>query len=384
MTIGLRLSVLCLLALLGAGCATPTPKEDISPGARPALDSDEAGFWMQMDQVEEALKTSGRVVTDPDLDVYVRDIVCRLAPAYCGDVRIYIVQSANFNASMAPNGSMRVWSGLILRAENEAQLAYVLGHELAHYLRRHSLRQWRDLRAKTDALVFFKFATAVAGVGIIGSIVELGTIESVFAFSRDQEREADERGFEMMAAAGYDPREAAKVWRRLLEEKEAAEDPDRVIFFSTHPSTEERTETLARLADARGGAGEVGREPFLAATQRFHRTWLRDELRQRDFPRMQVLLRQQEASGAAPGDVRFYEGELYRLRADEGDAVKAIGAYEAALQAGGAPAETHRSLALLYWSQGRKAEARGAFEAYLEANPDADDRAMVESYLQQI
>ena len=55
-----------------------------------------------------------------------------------------------FNAMMAPNGMMLVWSGLLLRVENEAQLAAILGHELGHYLERHSVEQ---LRAAKDRAV---------------------------------------------------------------------------------------------------------------------------------------------------------------------------------------------------------------------------------------
>ena len=127
------------LALLLAGCAT-APLEDIEPGERPSIESEEASLWMMMDRVEGNLKTSGRVVDDPALNAYVSGLVCRLAGPYCGDVRVYVVRAAGFNASMAPNGSMRVWTGLLLRSRNEAQLAFVLGHELGHYLRRHSLQ----------------------------------------------------------------------------------------------------------------------------------------------------------------------------------------------------------------------------------------------------
>jgi predicted Zn-dependent protease len=133
---------LCLTCL---SCAT-TQVQDIKPGEKPALESDEAGLWMMMDEVETNLKTSGRVEHDPDLNDYVNKILCKLQPDYCNDIRYVIVQTPHFNASMAPNGFMQVWTGLMLRAQNEAQLAYVLGHEMGHYQRRHSLKQWRTRR----------------------------------------------------------------------------------------------------------------------------------------------------------------------------------------------------------------------------------------------
>ena len=172
---------LALVWLLATGCATQ-PVTDVEPGQRPPLESEEAGFWMQMDRVEERVRTSGRVVRDEDLNAYVREILCRLVEDYCGDIRFYIVRHPYFNASMGPNGAMQIWTGLLLRVQNEAQLAAVLGHELTHYLRRHTLQRWRDIRAKTDALVFVQLATAVAGVGIVGTFAQLAALGSIQAF----------------------------------------------------------------------------------------------------------------------------------------------------------------------------------------------------------
>src|SRR5262249_45773957 len=160
-----------------AGCAatqgtSPSPL-DLAPGQRPSPGSDEVGLWMQVERAEEALHTSGRVVTDPALTSYVRGVVCRVAGPLCQDIRVYVLQSPGFNASMAPNGATQVWTGLLLRAENEAQLAYVVAHELGHYIRRHSIQQWRTLRNTT--------ALTVVLSPIVGSLGDLATIGTVRA-----------------------------------------------------------------------------------------------------------------------------------------------------------------------------------------------------------
>src|SRR5215831_9630937 len=129
-------------------CATVS----LQPGERPTPGSDEAGLWMQMDRAELTLRTSANLVYDPALNEYVRQIVCRLAGPHCDGLRVYIVRNPEFNASMAPNGMMLVWTGLLLRMENEAQLAFILGHELGHYLRRHALQQFRDASTKSAFL----------------------------------------------------------------------------------------------------------------------------------------------------------------------------------------------------------------------------------------
>lgn len=380
-----------LVLLLATACATPRGSPgalaDIRPGQRPPPDSDEAGLWMHMDRVERSVKTSGRLMADPALNGYVRDVVCRLAGDYCADIRVYVVQTPHFNASMAPNGVMQVWTGLILRAENEAQLAYVLGHELGHYLRRHSVQLWRDARLKGDLLAFFRLLASAAGYGFAGDLAHLIAVGSIYAFSRDNEREADELGFELMVKAGYDPREAPKIWEALVKEREARNGSAPLIFFATHPPTEERIETLRTLATKAHRAeraGVVGREAFLAATGLYRSTFLRDELRRRDFARTEVLLGRLLERDPGSGELHFFQGELYRLRNGEGDEPKAIAAYRRAIEIGGAPAEAHRALGLLYMRGGEKGGARAAFERYLTTHPEAEDREMIQSYLREL
>ena len=385
MSAELKVAVALFGLLLTASCASTDAITDIRPGQLPAANTDEAGLWMVFDRAESELQTSGRIVQDPVVGAYVHSIVCNLSPEHCDHIRTYVVRSAKFNASMAPNGVMHVWTGLLLRAENEAQVAFVIGHELAHYTKRHSLKRWRDLRAKTTGLAFFQVATAAAGVGVVGDVATLGTIVSVYSFSRDQEREADKLGLRMMADAGYDPREAVKIWKTLIEEKEASSDPDRSIFFSTHPSTEERIESLAEMAGAQqGGAQRLRRDEFLAVVEPFRSRWISDEFRYRDYGMLEALLDHQAKTSASPGLVQFFRGEFFRLRRDEGDDAKALTAYQSAVEDGGAPAEAFRSLGLVHWARGDTEQARQAFERYLTEEPLAEDRAMIESYLERI
>ena len=107
--------------------------------------SDEGGYgpsWTGRNR----LRRSPFNLRDPKLRSYVQDIACRLGAGHCPDIRVHLVRTPYFNASMAPNGMMQVWSGLLLRVDNEAQLAAVLGHEIGHYLARHSVERLRDVK----------------------------------------------------------------------------------------------------------------------------------------------------------------------------------------------------------------------------------------------
>ena len=376
------LSLVLAVALSGA-CATPRGAPgalpDLRPGERPAADTDEAGLWMVVDRYEKELKTSGKLVRDPELNAYVKSVVCRLAPGECGGIRIYLIETPSFNASMAPNGTMQVWTGLLLRTVNEDQLAYVLGHEIGHYERRHTLQHWRDLRAKTNAAVML---SVLGPIGLVGQLALLG---SVLAYSRDNEREADDIGFELMVKAGYDPREAAKIWEALEEEREATDKSRPSVFFATHPPTDERIETLRALgAKAASPAAAVDGSRFRDVTLPHRAAWLRDEMRQREFKGSQVVLDHLRAGGLRTGEVDYFQGELYRLRADKGDDAKALAVFQQALSTGQAPAETYRALGLLWMKAGDRDRARGAFERYLAARPGADDREIISVYLGQL
>jgi predicted Zn-dependent protease len=378
-----------LLVLLAcAACATPasrTELPDIPAGGRPApTTADEAGLWMVMDRVERDVRTSGRVVSDPGLNAYVRGVVCKVAPDYCRDLRVYVLESPDFNASIAPNGFMVVFTGALLRCHNEAQLAYVLAHEVSHYQRRHTLQWWRDIRSTVGALLFPQIALSVVGLGPAATLAELAAIGSILQFSREQEREADALGLDRVAAAGYDPGESVDVWTRLIAEKTAAKDGEPLIFFATHPPSEERAATLRERAaalTAAGNAGFDGTDEYRNATLALRGGWLRDELRRREYDRTQVVLNHLTAEGVRLGEVSFYRGELYRLRAAAGDDRRAIDAYRTALSSEGAPPETHRGLAEVYRHGGDAKQARAEFAEYLRLKPDAPDRAMIEAYL---
>ena len=387
MTAAARWGLLLVLLLGSTSCASPATRDDLPDApaeGRPELATDEAGLWMVMDRVEGDIGTSGRLVDDPALNTYLRGVMCKIAREYCGKLRLYLLELPDFNAAMAPNGFMVVFTGALLRCQNEAQLAYLLAHEVTHFQRRHTLQQWRNVRTATSALIFPQIALSVVGLGPANILLQLGAIGSIMQFSRAEEREADSAGLDRVAAAGYDPAQSVDIWTRLIAENEAADDDEPPAFFATHPPSEEREADLRAQAaklTAAEGPGFIRAEEYARATAAFRGGWLRGELRRREFDRTKVVLNQLEKQGIRPGEIAFYRGELYRLRAETGDSQRAIDAYKAALAVEDAPPETHRGLAEIYRKDGAAGQARAEFAEYLRLKPDAPDRAMIESYL---
>lgn len=365
-------------ALRAAQAWTPPPRIP-----RPAPQTDEGGLWALMDREEERLRQSSFLVRDRTLSAYVHAITCRLAQAHCPDVRTYVVRSPYFNANMAPNGMMQVWTGLMLRAENEAQLAAVIGHEVGHYMARHSIERLRDAKSRSA------FASVIGLVPIAGQLAGIGVLAGAFAYSRKHEREADQIGVELMAAAGYPPLEASKVWTNLLAELQAEKDwtgdaSSRSLLFATHPTEKERE---AKLEAAARALGKADLDPRAAALRQaiapWRQTWLEDELRRRKFGESLALLGRLTKADPEDGQVAYFLGEAYRLRASDGDGERALAAYQKAAALPGAPPEVHRALGVLHRKAGRLPEMREAFGRYLAARPDAEDAEMIRSYLKQ-
>ena len=110
----LRLIAAALLAAAGMGGASAAQLAQLQPGERPLAGSTEAELWYGMEQAEKQIRQSPSVVHDPALQAYVEGLVCKVAGAHCGELRVYVVDIPVFNASMAPNGATMVFTGALL------------------------------------------------------------------------------------------------------------------------------------------------------------------------------------------------------------------------------------------------------------------------------
>ena len=347
---------------------------------RPASVSDEGGLWALMDREEKALRRSALLLRDEKLKAYVEGIACRLGAEHCPDIRVFLVRTPLFNASMAPNGMIQIWTGLLLRIENEAQLAAVIGHEIAHYLQRHSVERLRDIKDKAA------LGQVLGLFGLAGAVGQIAVLASTFAYGREHEHEADRIGAALMNRAGYDVAEAAKVWNNLLDEVRARDgkEPDQTSpLFATHPAPPERRDALDQLARALPG-GTKGTEAYLAQTSRFLDAWLEDEIKRGQYAESIALLSRHIAAGNAPGLMAFHRGEAYRLRGNAGDQDLALADYRSASQAANPPPPAFRGIGLIARQRGQNAEAAAALAHYLELAPDAPDASFIKAYLSEL
>ncbi len=360
-------------------CVAAAPVPQAGSGYVPT-EIDERGLWMQMEEYERDLKNSPFVMRDVAFNAYIRDVFCRtVGQAECKDVRLYLMRTPYFNASMAPNGLMEIYSGLFLRARNEAQLAAVLGHEYTHYRNRHSIQGFKDAKKKMGALAFLSVLDG-------GLFTGLAIIGGYFANSRIMEAEADSGAIPMLVKAGYDPHSASLVWEQLRAEmdataearkKKSRKDKDRSMF-SSHPPSAERMANLKAMADKAMPTTAVDdrRAAYMAALAPFWADFVDDQIKLNDFGASDFLLTSLAKEGWT-GDLLYARAELYRSRGQPNDLKAAAGYYRLAISTGIAPIEAQRGLGLALMRAGEKEEARLALKAYLEKRPDAKDKAMI-------
>lgn len=384
-----------LAAGLAAGVAEARvlPKDMvplIGPGYR-AVDQDEKGMWQQMERVEEEVSGSNLLIKDPQLTAYLGDLIGRVGGPAAKDMRIYLARIPEFNAIMFPTGFAVVFSGLLIRMRNEAQLAGVIAHESAHFLRKHQLRQWRDIRRKTDIFSFLAMGTGLA-YGVTGTyagdlvqLAQLGTILSVLKYNRTLEAEADAMGVRLLADAGYDPMAMSETWEQLIGELDLSAKYRRkkrernFSLFETHPAPETRMADLkisAAEIKAPGRTYDAFRARYLAALASIRPTLLDDQVKLNDPGASQYVINTLAKDGWN-GLLRYQEGEIWRLRNRTGDDIRAAQGYAAAILYLDAPPDAWRWHGIMLMKQGRTVEARSAFARYLQMAPNAPDAPLV-------
>jgi predicted Zn-dependent protease len=196
-------------------------------------------------------------VRDREVTAYVARIGQRLAKAAPGAKYPYsfqVADAADINAFSLPGGPVWINRGVLRAAGNESQVAGVLAHEIAHIAQRHAADQLtKTLLANWSLGVLGAMLGNAGGAGTAQAAGAMMANGVFLKFSRDDERDADRVGLQIMTRAGWDPRGMIELFDVLR--REAARDPGAVeVFFSTHPSPQDRIAQLTAAA-ARGRRG---------------------------------------------------------------------------------------------------------------------------------
>ena len=157
-----------------------------------------------------------------------------------------LIESPQRNAFCLPGGKVAVYTGILKVAKNEAGLAAIVGHEIAHAVARHGAERMTQLLLLNMGLnaADVSLNNSEHREVILAAIGVTANVGLLLPYSRKHEKEADNIGTLYMAKAGYDPNEAVALWERFAD----AEQANVPAFLSTHPASRERAEALRTIA----------------------------------------------------------------------------------------------------------------------------------------
>ncbi|MBA4072761.1 MAG: peptidase M48 Ste24p [Gemmatimonas sp.] len=222
-------------ALLGSACAVSTQQE-IEIGSSYAT------------QIAKELP----LIQDAEVTRYITalgDSLARVADQRNLDWHFHVVDSREVNAFAVPGGYIYVNRGLIERAGTLAQVAGVIGHEIGHVTRRHSVKQMQKAQGTSIGATLLCTLTSACNSGLAKAAGQISASAAFAKFSRTDEAEADEVGVQYVIKAGIDPNGIPEMFEILQKERKATPtEVDR--FFASHPMEESRISDTRRMIAA--------------------------------------------------------------------------------------------------------------------------------------
>ncbi len=242
--------------IIFSGCSTSTAPGAIGADRRQLLlvPSEELDRMAAQAYTELKAEASDEDILNKDAALLnrVRTIAARIQPqtqvfrpdAPAWNWEVNVLHSEELNAFCMPGGKIMFYSGLIEQLElTDAEIAIVMGHEIAHALREHSREQMSQALAAQTAIgvgaTLFGLGQGSANLAATGYQALVAT-----RFSRTDENEADQIGLELSARAGYDPRAGVTLWQKMMDANQGGRPPE---LLSTHPAEASRVREIEAL-----------------------------------------------------------------------------------------------------------------------------------------
>ena len=186
------------------------------------------------------------IVQDPELNRYINvlgDSIARLTSRGNLDWHFFIVDSKEVNAFAVPGGFVYVNRGLIERTDQMDEVAGVLGHEIGHVVRRHTVKQMEKAQGANIGVTLACVLTSVCNSQIAGAAINIAGGAVFASFSRQDEAEADQEGFNNVVRANISPVGMVTMFQKLIAERKSR--PSAVEgWFRTHPLEEDRVTAI--------------------------------------------------------------------------------------------------------------------------------------------
>jgi predicted Zn-dependent protease len=368
------------LGVLIAGCAAPgfhPSQGDI------AFQRNELTLIERAEKEQAILKESGLFYEDRDLEDYLNDIVKKLYPPTIQSQAppiVKVIKDPHLNAFVFPNGVIHVHTGILARLDNEAQLAALLAHEMIHHINRHPFKAIGD------------FENHPVGKGpqrpLKDLLNRLGATLSMAAmagYAQTLETEADVEGLALVAAAGYEPREAIRFFEHLKQELKT-ENFKEPLFFGIHPRIDKRIENCEGFLltqDPSGNKGLLNRDVFLEKTREVVMVNAFLDLKAGRYESARRSAKKYLNLDKNDARVYYLLGEISKHEGGTEERKRMIAFYEKAISVDPIYPEPYRAIGLLHYKDEKWDLAKKAFESYLSLSPHIYDKEYIESYIQK-
>ena len=193
------------------------------------------------------------MVQDAQIQNYVNALGQRIARTTSRadlDWQFQVVNSDMVNAFALPGGFVYVNRGVLARASNMSEVAGVLGHEIEHVVRRHSVKQMEQAQGANVGVGLLCALTGVCQSGVAQAAINVGGTAVFAKFSRNDEIQADEGGFNSLIRSGINPRGMLTLFQKLLAEEQQSGGGNASAWFSDHPGTTDRIADMQRMLNA--------------------------------------------------------------------------------------------------------------------------------------
>ena len=386
-----------LLAAIVAGCATGGFRPGESVRADVGISSADAAREEQMALASaERIEAKTPLWNDPLLEAYLTEVTQRLvasAKPRPYRYRVRVVRDPSINAFTPGGGLVYVHAGLLARMENEAQLAMILAHEIAHVTEGHVLKgaqaaQGIQLLAQVVAVA--GAATGMLPREVLQTAYGYAVNAAVNGHGRSQESEADAVGLDYLVNAGYDPREAPRTFERLLQEY-GDPAPLQHFFYSDHPTNVARIERTSALVKTQY-ADHLANRTLIVNTEEFARRTRelviavgRLDYEQKRFNTAAAMFEKALRVAADDPVPAYYLAKIALETASGPDtADRAIAHLRSAIRADATYAPAYRELGLAYYRKGDRPQAITALERYLALDPKGKDAQRINTAIQDL
>jgi beta-barrel assembly-enhancing protease len=378
---------LIILGLFVMGCST-TGLRSLPVDSN--LKGKESTLTERAEKEEALLEASGFLYEDRDLEGYLNDVVDRL---YSPSIKeqaaptVKVIKDPYLDAFVFPNGRIYIHTGILARLDNEAQLAFLLAHEVIHYTHRHAFRAFGGFNQEQNGSESQRPGSSP--MGRVGELLSrLGTsftMAVMTGYSQALETEADLDGMALVSKAGYDTSEAIRFFEHLKQELDT-ENLKESLFFGIHPRISKRIEDCETYLERNrqtGNKGLLNKEVFLG---KIRKVLLFNAFLDLKAGRYETArLGAEKYLGLKNDDARVYYllGEILRQQSATMEVKNMKGFYEKAISIDPIYPEPYRAIGLIYYKEEDWGLARKAFESYLSLSPPIQDRAYIIGYLKQ-